>query len=381
MPKAAQKHIRRDNPNNRLREEGRPYGAQASAERGTLRFIDLFCGIGGFRFAMEKAAGERQLDTECVFSSDIDEECRKAYGANFCQIPHGDITEINETEIPEHDILLAGFPCQPFSIIGQMKGFEDTRGTLFFHIARILAAKRPTAFVLENVKLLVGHNGGQTLARILETLRGLGYNPEFRVLNALNFGLPQKRERVWIVGTLTNSPLAWPIGGVPMTPLAQVLEKEVPARFFASEAIKAKRWNVMKPVREPTIWHENKAGHISAYPYSCALRAGASYNYLLVDGERRLTPREMLRLQGFPEMFRIACNESQTRKQAGNSLPVTVAAEVIGSLLDALKFGPARITASNREPTSQLRLLDAKGKQNAKKITKTPNRRKIRAAV
>lgn len=263
-----------------------------------------------------------------------------------------------------------------------MKGFDDTRGTLFFHIARILAEKKPTAFVLENVKLLVGHNGGRTLTRILDTLRGLGYHPEFRVLNALDFGLPQKRERIWIVGTREDKKLVWPIGGVPMVPLTSILEKKVPARFYASEAIKAKRWSVMQPKKEPTIWHENKAGHISAYPYSCALRAGASYNYLLVDGERRLTPREMLRLQGFPESFRIVCTESQTRKQAGNSLPVTVASAVIGSLFDALN--PTAISVGSElrfEQTTQLRLLDAKGIHNAKKISKTPHRRKVRAAV
>ena len=190
--------------------------------------------------------------------------------------------------------------------------------------------------MLENVKLLHGHNGGKTLARILETLRDLGYNPDYRIFNALNFGLPQKRERIWIVGRRDGEGIEWPKGGFPMKPLKALLEKKVDAKHYASQRIKEKRWAVMRPGSEPTIWHENKAGHISAYPYSCALRAGASYNYLLVDGERRLTPREMLRLQGFPDTFKIVSNDSQTRHQAGNSLPVNVAEHVIGAVLDKL---------------------------------------------
>ena len=165
-----------------------------------IRFIDLFCGIGGFRLALERAARRHQRPAACQFSCDIDPECRKAYAANFGETPSGDITAVAAERVPDHDLLLAGFPCQPFSIIGHRKGFDDTRGTLFFHIARILAAKQPAAFVLENVKLLVGHNQGRTLARILETLRGLGYHAECKALNALDFGLPQKRERVFIVG-------------------------------------------------------------------------------------------------------------------------------------------------------------------------------------
>ena len=183
---------------------------------------------------------------------------------------------MDAAQVPDHDILLGGFPCQPFSIIGQMKGFDDTRGTLFFDIARILAEKRPKAFVLENVKLLQGHNQGQTLRRIGETLTDLGYYHEYKIFNALDFGLPQKRERIWIVGLREGKNIPWPTGGHKMKPLAELLEQEVPAKYFASEQIRNKRWGVMKPTAEPTIWHENKAGHISAYPYSCALRAGAS---------------------------------------------------------------------------------------------------------
>lgn len=295
----------------------------------TIRFIDLFCGIGGFRYALEGAAGKFDINVECVLSSDIDPDCQKAYAANFGEKPVGDIHQIAADSIPDHDILLAGFPCQPFSIIGNRKGFEDARGTLFFEIARILEAKKPQVFILENVKLLAGHNQGRTLARILEVLRNLGYNVDRRVFNALDFGLPQKRERIFIVGFKSPCDFEWPKGGIPMTSLREILEKRVPHEFYASDYIRKRRLAQLQATKEPTIWHENKAGHISAYPYSCALRAGASYNYLLVNGERRLTPREMLRLQGFPDSFKFVCNYSQTRKQAGNSLPVPVAQSVL----------------------------------------------------
>lgn len=298
-----------------------------------IRYVDLFCGIGGFRIGVESAAQKLDVEAQCVFSSDIDPHARVAYTKNFGEEPHGDITKVHENEIPDHDLLLAGFPCQPFSIIGERRGFDDVRGTLFFDIHRILQKKKPNLFILENVKMLVGHDKGRTLKIILKKLRDLDYNVDFKVLNALDFGLPQKRERTWIVGRLDGREILWPEAGLKMTPLKRILEKRVDKRWFASPYIQKKRLKHMKPGKDPTIWHENKAGHISSYPYSCALRAGASYNYLLVDGKRRLTTREMLRLQGFPESFKIACNDSQTRKQAGNSLPVNVAREICKSLL------------------------------------------------
>ncbi len=165
-----------------------------------IRFIDLFCGIGGVRIAMDEACIENNLKPECVFSSDIDLHCQESYELNFGHKPVGDITQVDPKSILDHDILFAGFPCQPFSIIGQMRGFEDTRGTLFFYIANILKEKKPKAFILENVKQLVGHNKGQTLKVILKTLHDLGYYVQYAVLNALDYGLPQKRERVFIVG-------------------------------------------------------------------------------------------------------------------------------------------------------------------------------------
>src|SRR6476660_761165 len=146
-----------------------------------LKYIDLFCGIGGFRQAMENLARQARVPSQGVFSSDIDDQCRSSYEANFGDAPVGDIKKVHERDVPKHDLLLAGFPCQPFSIIGHMRGFDDTRGTLFFDIARSLNAQKPRAFVLENVKLLVGHNKGQTLKRIVETIHELGYECQYRV--------------------------------------------------------------------------------------------------------------------------------------------------------------------------------------------------------
>lgn len=303
----------------------------------SIRFIDLFSGIGGFRLAVEQKLKAEGLPYECVFSSDIDASAREAYRANFGEYPHGDITQINAAEIPDHDLLLAGFPCQPFSIIGKGEGFNDIRGTLFFDIARILKKKKPQAFILENVKQLVGHNKGRTLKRIIGVLRDeLGYNVDYRVLNALDFGLPQKRERVFIVGYKKALPFPWPRKQGSFTPLSKILERNVDRKHFVSTRIRNKRKSLHKATEKPAIWHENKAGNISSYPFSCALRANASYNYLLVDGERRLTPREMLRLQGFPDTYKIVVSDAQTRKQAGNAVPVNLVSAVFNSLLPIL---------------------------------------------
>lgn len=314
-----------------------------------IRYIDLFCGIGGFHLGAERAFAKRELTSECVFASDIDPHAQDSYEANFGIRPAGDITKVEADSIPDHDILFAGFPCQPFSIIGSSRGFDDTRGTLFFDIARILAAKQPDAFVLENVKQLAGHDGGRTLSRILETLDELGYNHSHRILNALDFGVPQKRERIIIVGFREKAAITWPLSALPMTPLSEILEKEVGPKHFASERIRQRRLEQCTPGDEPTIWHENKAGHISAYPYSCALRAGASYNYLLVDGIRRLTPREMFRLQGFPDTYRIVSNDGQARKQAGNAVAVPVIEAVVERVIDALEIPGQYLDAQRKQ--------------------------------
>ncbi|HLO86414.1 MAG TPA: DNA (cytosine-5-)-methyltransferase [Nostocaceae cyanobacterium] len=304
-----------------------------------IRFIDLFSGTGGFRLAIETVCAERKLKSKCVLSSDIDLDAQKIYAANFGEIPQGDITKVNENDIPDHEILLAGFPCQPFSICGELKGFEDTRGTLFFDIARILKHKQPPAFVLENVKQLKGHQGGKTLQLIIKTLNDLGYYTDYKILNALDFGLPQKRERIFIVGFKDKNTFTWPNKVTKMKALSEVLESSVAEFYYASEKIRQNRLQKRAgkiQYNEPTIWHENKAGNISAYPYSCALRAGASYNYLLVNGERRLTEREMLRLQGFPDNYQIVGSYQAMRKLTGNAIAVPCVVAVIRSVLDTL---------------------------------------------
>lgn len=295
-----------------------------------ISYIDLFCGIGGFRYACNKTLDKFGIKGECVFSSDIDVYARESYKANFGEYPTGDITKINEKDIPNHDLLFGGFPCQPFSIIGLGKGFDDTRGTLFFDIARILKEKKPKAFVLENVKRLVGHNNGRTFATIMKVLKELGYFVDYKIINALDCGLPQKRERVVIVGARKPFNMSWPDKVQNGKTLNDILENDVPAKYYASKTIVEKRKAMHQSKYDISVWHENKAGNISSYPYSCALRAGASYNYLLVNGERRFTPRELLRLQGFPDTFKIVVNDSQIRKQTGNAVPV----DLISCVLD-----------------------------------------------
>ena len=297
--------------------------------RKNLTYADMFCGIGGFHSAAAS------LGMDCVFACDIDEDCRKIYEHNYGLKPESDICQVQPDTIPDHDILCAGFPCQSFSIIGSGAGFADARGTLFFELARIIKAKSPSAFVLENVKQLATHDKGKTLQRILQILRGMDYTVDFHILNALNFGLPQKRERILIVGFKgAMSGFNWPNRKLPMIPLSEILEKNPDESTFVSDRIKRKRHAQHKAKIKPAIWHENKAGNISSHPYSCALRAGASYNYLLVDGERRLTPREMLRLQGFPDSFEVVGNDSSIRKQAGNSVPVPMVKAVLERVLN-----------------------------------------------
>lgn len=284
-------------------------------------FIDLFAGIGGMRLGFEAVGGQ------CVFSSEWDKYAQDTYEANFAERPHGDITQINPYSIPQHNILIAGFPCQAFSICGEQKGFTDTRGTLFFNIEEILRVKKPDAFLLENVKNLQSHDKGKTFKIILQHLEKLGYFVHHTVLNSLDFGIPQKRERTIIVGFQENITFSFPQPLDIKINLSTILEPDnvIDKKYFASDDIQQKRLQKVKPhYPTPSIWHENKAGNISALPYSCALRAGASYNYLLVNGVRRLTPRELLRLQGFPDTFKIVVPYAQIRKQTGNSVTVPV---------------------------------------------------------
>lgn len=287
-----------------------------------VRFIDLFAGIGGIRIPFD------ELGYKCVFSSEWDKSACDTYEANFGERPAGDITKIEARDIPSHDLLLAGFPCQAFSIMGKMKGFEDTRGTMFFEVARILDYHRPKAILLENVKQLTTHDKGRTFKTILDVLSTLGYHVKWKVLNALDFGLPQKRERVIMVGfrdVRQSLMFDFDFEKRPYN-LGDILERDedVDRSLFASERIVAKRHDSTKgkSVFYPSIWHENKSGNISVLDHACALRTGASYNYLLVNGIRRPSSRELLRLQGFPDSFKIAVSHGAIRRQTGNSVAV-----------------------------------------------------------
>ncbi len=326
-----------------------------------FKFIDLFAGIGGIRLAFEAAGGE------CVFASEIDADAIATYTLNFGHEPDGDLTTIPSNDIPDHDILTGGFPCQPFSIIGNGLGFGDTRGTLFFEIERVLRDKKPHALLLENVKNFRTHDKGRTCRTVVERLQALGYYVHVDVLNALDFGLPQKRERTFIVGFQKNYPFQFPVKSIHQTSLAlaDILEpdEQVDEKYFASEYILQKRQEGVKHKKLffPSIWHENKGGNIGVNNFSCALRSGASFNYLLVNGVRRLTPREQLRLQGFPEDFKIEGSETKIRKQTGNSVSVPVVAAIAAEMVKAMHAPVSLSGLVYEQPTQtydQLRLLE-----------------------
>lgn len=313
-----------------------------------FRFIDLFAGIGGIRLPFDELGGR------CVFSSEWDKAAAATYRANFGEMPSGDITQIPAEIIPSHDLLLAGFPCQAFSIMGKMKGFEDTRGTMFFEIERILNYHRPRVILLENVKQLVSHDGGRTFRVILDRLASLGYYTKWQVLNALDFGLPQKRERVIIVGFRRETDyyrFNFDFQKQPYN-LATILEKDedVDPSLFASDMIVNKRRMSVegKEVFYPSMWHENKSGNISVLDHACALRTGASYNYQLVNGIRRPSSRELLRLQGFPDSYKIIVSHQEIRRQTGNSVAVPMIRMVARKIYNILNMNTYEASTTER---------------------------------
>lgn len=299
-------------------------------------FIDLFAGIGGIRLGFESVGGK------CIFSSEFDEDACKTYEANFGEHPAGDITKIEAKSIPDFDILLGGFPCQAFSIIGKKEGFaNETCGTLFFDIERILKEKKPKAFMLENVRNLTAHDNGNTFKVITNHLEALGYHVFAKVLNALDYGVPQKRERIIIVGFLDNVDFEFP-KPVPLSErqtLTDILENNVDRKYYVCDSIRQSRLERLKDkdYPKPYISHENIAGAITPHPYSSALRAGASANYILVNDERRPTERELLRIQGFPDSYKIVVPYWKIKKQTGNSVAVPVIKAVATEMIKALK--------------------------------------------
>lgn len=302
----------------------------------SFTFVDLFAGIGGIRLGFESVGGK------CVFSSEFDEDACKTYEANFGEHPAGDITKIEAGSIPDFDVLLGGFPCQAFSIIGKKEGFaNETCGTLFFDIERILKEKRPKAFMLENVRNLTAHDHGNTFKIITSHLEALGYHVYAKVLDALDYGVPQKRERIFIVGFLDDVKFEFP-KPVPVSErktLASILEDKVDGRYYVKERIRESRLQRLKDKNypKPYISHENIAGSITPHPYSSALRAGASANYILINDERRPTERELLRIQGFPDSYKIVVPYGKVKKQTGNSVAIPVIKAVAEEMIKALK--------------------------------------------
>lgn len=320
-------------------------------ESNRLRFIDLFAGIGGFRIALETQGAE------CVFSSEWDKHSQLTYEKNFNEIPYGDITRIDEKDIPMHDIICGGFPCQAFSISGKQKGFEDARGTLFFDIARIAKYHKPKVLFLENVKNFAKHDNGRTLKTVLEVLNDIGYDTYHKVINASNFGLPTARERIYIVAfrkDLNIRNFKLPETNNKTSVLKDLLEKEVDDKYFINRSdIKLNNKEVstdllgqypQKPIRIGTI---NKGGQgeriysiyghaitLSAYGGGVASKTGG----YLVDGRiRKLTPRECARVMGFPETFQIPVTDSQAYKQFGNSVAVPVLKEIFSEIIKFIK--------------------------------------------
>ena len=320
---------------------------QKRSEAASYSFIDLFAGIGGMRLAFE------QNNCGCVYSNEWNKYSQVTYYANFGDQPEGDITAVRAETIPNHDILVAGFPCQPFSIAGVSKknslgratGFEDkTQGTLFFDVCRILNAKRPKAFLLENVKNLKSHDKGNTFRIIMESLDDLDYDAHYAILDGQNY-VPQHRERILIVGfdrrRYGSVPFEFDITPVSPKPvLKDILETEVDQKYTLSD----KLWEYLQNYAEKHKKAGNGFGYGLASPDSVARTLSARYykdgSEILIpqDGmnPRRLTPRECARLQGFPDTFKIEVSDTQAYKQFGNSVVVPLMADVAGLICKKL---------------------------------------------
>ena len=309
-------------------------------------FIDLFAGIGGMRIAFEKTGGE------CVFSSEWDKFAQQTYAANFGDTPHGDITQVELEEVPKHDILIGGFPCQPFSHAGLKRGFEDTRGTLFFDVARIIDYRKPSMVLLENVKGFTTHDKGRTMAIVKETLEDLGYNVFHKVLNARDFGVPQNRERVFIVAInkkkLGSIGFEYPIPKKIDTKLGDILDSRVDEKYTISNKLWAGHKRRLAEHRAKgngfgySLFNEN-----SPYTSTISARYYKDGSEILIEQKnanpRKLTPREAARLQGFPENFNIPVSDNQAYKQFGNSVAVPVIHAIAKTMVKLLENPEERV--------------------------------------
>lgn len=301
--------------------------------RNNLEFIDLFAGIGGIRQAFEDE------NTHCVFSSEWDKFAQQTYEANFGDIPAGDITEIDAADIPNHDILVGGFPCQPFSMIGKREGFEhSTQGTLFFDILRILRHHKPKAFLLENVQGLLTIQGGETFRIILNSLNDLGYNVSYEVLDAQDFGLPQVRKRVIIVGfreDLEISSFVFPEGEKTKVPVNLILETDIFPEGYSISKHLQESYLYKKDDGKPEVVDENSTIQVKTLlsTYHKIQRLTGTFVKGGQTGLRLLSELECKRLMGFDEEFIIPVSRTQMYRQFGNS----VAVPVIKAVADRMK--------------------------------------------
>jgi DNA (cytosine-5)-methyltransferase 1 len=305
-------------------------------KKGKFTFIDLFAGIGGTRIAFERAGGE------CVFSSEWDKYCQKTYEANFGEIPAGDITKIQASEIPNFDILVGGFPCQAFSMAGKRGGFNDTRGTLFFDVARIIKAKRPKAFLLENVQGLVTHDGGKTLQVILDTLNDLDYNVFYKVLNASDFGVPQRRKRIYIVGfdkkkTPKDLKFEHPKGTRKNVYIGKFIEENVEG-YGISEYLQ-KVYMFKKDDGLPEIVNKDSKKHVKTLTstYHKIQRLTGTFVKDGKTGLRLLTVNECKAMMGFDNDFKIPVSRTQMYRQLGNSVAIPAVEAVAKQLVKTLE--------------------------------------------
>ena len=337
-------------------EASRPLGGTPKPVEG-FRFIDLFAGIGGIRLAFEGAGGS------CVFSSEWDKFSQLTYATNFGERPDGDITKISAEDVPEHDVLAAGFPCQPFSQAGLKQGFQDTRGTLFFDVARIVEKHRPAMLLLENVKGFVGHDKGRTMKVVIECLEQLGYSVYYKLLNARDFGLPQNRQRIFIVGMnnakLGDSIFSFPKVSPSPTRLGQILENDVHDRYTLSDRLWQGHQRRLAQHREKG----NGFGYRlfngdSPYTSTISARYYKDGSEILIEqlgfNPRKLTPREAARLQGFPDTFMIPVSDGQAYKQFGNSVAVPVVKAIAHEMSQLLLHPSKRLP---RNTSTQLALF------------------------
>jgi DNA (cytosine-5)-methyltransferase 1 len=302
-----------------------------------FRFIDLFAGIGGMRLGFEYVGGV------CVFSSEWDKSAQATYLANFNEIPYGDITKIHSDDIKDHEILLAGFPCQPFSSIGKREGFlHDTQGTLFDEVKRIIADKKPKAFLLENVKGLTTHDNGHTLRVIRSSLEELGYDLNIKILNSADYGVPQNRERIYIVGFRSDSVSAfsdflWPAKAKTKKGIGQFIESGVTDRSISKHLQESYIFKLNDGRPERVDQKSNIQVKTLVASYHKIQRLTGTFVQDGPTGLRLFTTEECKAVMGFPKSFKVPVSRTQTFRQFGNSVAVPVIKAIANEIVKVLQ--------------------------------------------